>query len=59
MGDNCELCQPLYNQKPWQVKSANNGGCESKYPNCFVFISITFVLQLLHEKMAKRFIKLL
>ncbi|KAK3781049.1 hypothetical protein RRG08_046352 [Elysia crispata] len=27
-GDNCELCKPLYNQKPWQVRSSNNGGCE-------------------------------
>ncbi|GFS17149.1 laminin subunit alpha-1, partial [Elysia marginata] len=28
MGDNCELCKPLYNQKPWQVRGSNNGGCE-------------------------------
>ncbi|GFO36641.1 laminin subunit alpha-2, partial [Plakobranchus ocellatus] len=32
MGDNCELCQPLFNQKPWQVRGTTNGEC--KECNC-------------------------
>lgn len=30
MGDNCEKCLPLFNQKPWQVGGIQNMGCEGQ-----------------------------